>query len=454
VIEATRLSGPAPLAVQFDASRTTTTDGSLPFHQIRYEFNFGNERDENWAHSGLPKNIQRGGPIGSHVFDQPGTYTVRVRATAANGAYSDATVQVTVQDPNTFYAGTATVCVSGLGNFAGCPAGALQQGTLPSPLTGKRVLLRRGETFPSVSLRNTDNNFQIGAFGIGAKPTIGGLRSSVVAGATQWASNFTVMDLNIGSGAVSFGATVVRALLYRNDIRTPGSTEAMVDVGTAVGYYHDHGTAALRAAIPWPREVFIVENDIQGVVSPSGGPILVVMGSFYQSALLGNNMDRATQHTFRAWSASKTQISHNRIGGNHYTNTFPGIRGAVKIHSGGVQPFTQLVSSSRQPATSQVIMSNNVIGSTTYPGSFLSGFSPQNADTGTVEGLEDCIAENNVYIRGAYSSKELDIRGRRITARGNTLLGGGTPSISRSGHTYDSRLSSWDGPYFLQSGAN
>jgi hypothetical protein len=144
------------------------------------------------------------------------------------------------------------------------------------------------------------------------------------------------------------------------------------------------------------------------------------------------------------------QVSHNEIGGNHYSATLPGIRGAVKIHSGGTQPFTALIAGSTRPATSQVVMSNNVIGSTTYQGSFLSGFGPQNADPGTVEGLEDCIAENNEYVRGAYTTSELNVRGRRMSARGNTVRGGGTPNIGRIGANFDPGMTSWDGPYFLQ----
>ena len=94
-------------------------------------------------------------------------------------------------------------------------------------------------------------------------------------------------------------------------------------------------------------------------------------------------------------------------------------------------------------------MANNTIGSTTYPGSFLSGFSPQNSDAGTVEGLEDCIAENNKYVRGPYSVSELQLRGRRLTARGNMLQGGGTPNIVRAGNRYDPGLDAWDGPYYI-----
>ena len=359
-------------------------------------------------------------------------------------------MQVTVEDPNTVYAGTATVCVSGQGNFTGCPTGAVQQSSIPSPLTDKRVLLRRGETFPSISLRNTDHNFQIGAFGTGAKPIVGGIGSGMVGGVAEWAHDFTVMDLNIGAGGVNFDATVTRALVYRNDIRTPGSSESMLNIGTAAGYYFEHGNATVQANMPWPSEVFIVENDIRGVVSSVPRPNLVVMGTFYKSALLGNIIDRAHEHSLRVWAASKFQISHNEIGGNHYAPNPPGIRGAVKIHSGGEQTFTRLIAGSRTPATSQLVMSNNVIGSETYPGSFVSGFGPQNADMGTVEGIEYSIAENNVYVRGPWTSSELQVKGRYITARGNTVRGGATPNISRAGYNYDPGMAVWDGPYFLQ----
>ena len=80
----------------------------------------------------------------------------------------------------------------------------------------------------------------------------------------------------------------------------------------------------------------------------------------------------------------------------------------------------------------------------------MSGFGPQNADMGTVEGIEYSIAENNVYVRGPWTSSELQVKGRYITARGNTVRGGATPNISRAGYNYDPGMAVWDGPYFLQ----
>lgn len=60
-LAASRVTGTAPLAVHFDASDTTTTiAGVQPFHDIRYEFNFGDDRGQNWTISGLSKNTQTG----------------------------------------------------------------------------------------------------------------------------------------------------------------------------------------------------------------------------------------------------------------------------------------------------------------------------------------------------------------------------------------------------------
>jgi hypothetical protein len=80
----------------------------------------------------------------------------------------------------------------------------------------------------------------------------------------------------------------------------------------------------------------------------------------------------------------------------------------------------------------------------------LSGFGPQNADPGTVEGLEDCVAENNIFVRGPHTSSEMQMRGRRMTARGNTVQGGGLVRISPIEARFDPGMDAWHGPYSLQ----
>lgn len=140
---------------------------------------------------------------------------------------------------------------------------------------------------------------------------------------------------------------------------------------------------------------------------------------------MGNTIDRANQHSLRMWHANSTIISHNAIGGSSYDN----IRHAIKIHSAGVQNISESISATPTPSSTGVVISYNQIGATTNPGSWTCGFGPQNADPGTVEGLQDFILEYNTFIRGPNTSQEAVWRGRRMTQRGNTLQGGGTASI-------------------------
>jgi hypothetical protein len=416
--------------VQFDAT------GMGAFNGV-YSFNFGDERGQSWAISGLSKNTQTGGPIAAHVYDLPGTYTVTV---------GGSTLTVTVQNPDTVFAGTNTICVSTSATYTGCPTGAATQTTLPSAYAGKRVLLRRGESFGTIAPRNIDAGFQVGAYGTGAKPIVGGVRAQVGTSTAPWVNDWTVMDLNIGSGAVYVEPTTSRFLLYRNDITTPGSTTGMVDMGSTAVYYYDNGVAAVRSALHWPKEVFIVENYIRGVVQDNARPNIVIMGMYRKSVIMGNDADRADEHTMRLFLAADMFIGHNFFGGTHFSGGGVGIRHATKIHSSGLDPITELLSGTRSPASARVVFANNVVGTASFPGSWMVTLQPMN-DT-SVQGVEDFIAENNRFYRGPNSSADLTMGGRRMTARGNTLaVGGGNANVSTNFQN-DAMPTSWKGPYY------
>jgi hypothetical protein len=420
-----RTAGPAPLAVLFDVAGDFATV---------HTFDFGDPAAGVWPISGLPKNTHSGAGVTAHVYTRPGTYTATVAGQR---------IEINVVDPAVAYPGAATVCVSPARSFTGCPTGAAQVTTLPASYSGKRVLLARGQAFGAVNPQNADTGFQVGAFGDGAKPIVSSVSTGTPGGGAVVTSDWTVMDLQIGN--VNIDASTARFLLIGNDIRG-GREVAMVNIGTAAGYYQSHGHAALA----WPREVFLVENTIEGVVTSSAAPGLVVMGHFLKSAILGNSMDRAQEHTLRVWTASKLVVAHNRIGGTHYAPSPPGIRQAIKIHSGGVQPFADLVSASPAPATDRIAIASNVIGSTTFPGSWLMGLGPQNADAGTVEGMQDIVLDANTFVRGPWTSAEAQLKGRRITSRKNRVSTGAKPVIVRNGSNFDPGMAAWDGPYFLQ----
>jgi hypothetical protein len=421
-LNATRLSGPAPLAVLFDATATSMEGVALPFHMLTYRFSFGDERGQSWAISGQPKNSQTGGPLAAHVFDLPGSYTVRLRVEAPGGAVSETSIAITVQDPQLVYAGSKTVCVSGARDYRGCPDGASRQSSLPGGYEGRRVLLRRGESFDAIRVANSDRNAQIGAYGEGAKPSVQAVVLEGDGSVAKWPDDVTVMDLAVRNGAVKLEVTGSRILLYRNDVTLPSRSEAQVDIGTVVTFQAQNGRLGMDR-FHWPREIFLVENDIRGDVD-GGMPNVTVMGWFMRSALLGNTINRATEHSLRIWAAHKTVIAHNAIGGEHYAPTSPGIRAAIKIHSSGTLPYADSLGAGMRIATSQVIVANNRLGSPAFPGSWTVGIGPQNADLGTVEATVDYIHENNVHLRGPHTSQDLHIAALRVTTRGNTAVGG------------------------------
>jgi len=448
-LQATRLSGPAPLAVLFDAAQSTAVGVSIPFHQLHYSFNFGDDRGLTWAISGKPKNTQSGAPLASHVFDLPGTYTVSVRVTdPATNKFGRASVTITVTDPNTVYSGTNTICVSGSSNFTGCPSGALQQTALPAVYANKRVLLRSGETFATVTLNGTDDNVLVATFGTGSKPRVERVFLGGGNTVAAWPDEVTIMDLDIRNG-FSVLVTGSRLLLYRCDMTDPNTEK--IDIGTALGYYVDNGTLA-ASQYYWPREVFLVENNALGDTNNDNLPLLVVMGFFNKAAILGNTFNRATQHTLRAWSGYKAVLAHNSIGGEHYASPAPGIRAAIKFHSGGVNPYDDnLGVSGREIASRYLVSADNRYGSVDYPGSWTVGFAPQNTDIGTIEGIEDLIMERDHFLRGPYTSQDIHNVVRRATVRDQTVEGG-VPllmhQLSTSDWSGDPGMLPWIGPYF------
>ena len=440
-MQATRLSGPAPLAVLFDASGTTVSTGNA-FHQLSYEFNFNDDRGLSWAVSGQPKNIQSGGPIAAHVFDLPGTYTVRVRAQSATG-YSDSTVTVTVQNPDSVYAGTSTVCVSTTSNFSGCPSGAATQTTLPSNYAGKRVLLRRGESFGAVAIRYHEDNVMVSTFGSGAKPRVQSVEigGGPIPVAGVFPDEITVMDLDIANG-IGHTASGSRYLLYRNDLIQPGGYNA-ITLGGALQYaVENSGLPASSFYIP--REMFVVENRLVGATTVTGTPFLSFQATASRLALLGNDMGKAEQHTVRLFAAHKSVIAHNALRGQ----SSDGIRQSLKMHSGGLLPYADSMGATMGAwATSQVVIANNLFGDPNDNNAWTAAAGPQNGTS--AEGIEDVIVENNRYYRGPNTNTEMVLVGRRMTTRGNARTDGGALNINNASNITFNLPAAWQGPYWI-----
>ncbi len=449
-LSATRLSGPAPLAVLFDATSTTATGIALPFHRLRYEFNFGDDRGLTWAYSSLAKNTQIGGPLASHVFDNPGTYTVRLRARdPVSNDTSDATVTITVQDPASVYSSANTTCVSTSASYTGCPAGAVRQTSLPTSYANKRVLLRRGESFGPINIGRADDGARLEPFGTGIKPTVERVFINASPLNTGFADNITIMDLNVLNG-IGHSDSGSRYLIYRNDLINPGGNNS-IEIGGALGYMYEQ-----NRSLPFynPYEIFVIENRVIGQVNRNQNPFMNMTGMGSRFVVMGNEMMRAEEHTMRFFALHKSIVAHNAIRGYSWGGGADGsgasIRGCMKIHSGGLSPYSDAYSVTEgRWATSQLIVANNLFGDANNNGQFIAGVGSQNRDVGTTEGNEDVIIENNRFTRGPHGVAEMENTARRLTTRGNVRTDGGPIALSIAPQA-PSLPDEWYGPFFQE----
>jgi hypothetical protein len=97
-------------------------------------------------------------------------------------------------------------------------------------------------------------------------------------------------------------------------------------------------------------------------------------------------------------------------------------------------------------ASSQIVVASNLFGNAADNNDWTIGLSPQNDQS--AEGIEDAIVGNNRFVRGIKTSTDVIFGGRRLTTRGNTVVGGGA-LLQGVGH--DSALpAAWKCPYYNQ----
>jgi len=203
-----RTSGAAPLYVHFDATGTAAASTTRPFHDLLYQWNFGDPGSGSWSTTDRSKNTGSGAVAG-HVFESPGVYMVTLMVRDGAGATQE-TVQITVEDPDEFFSSAQnssheTVVVSNTqgvvsGDWSGEPPGARRyraiswSDAMSQRGPGHRILLRGGETWnaPSTTVL-ADDDAQIGMFGGGPRPVI---RSSSHFVEIRGDRN-TVMDLEV-----------------------------------------------------------------------------------------------------------------------------------------------------------------------------------------------------------------------------------------------------------------
>jgi hypothetical protein len=310
----------APLAVFFDATATTHTDPNInTFHDLLYGWHFGDPNQGTWTNGSLQEDKNYAwGPVSAHVFPDPGDYTVTLTVTDPNGITSQATRDIEVDDPNTYFSGTNTICYrsTATGNFDGCPSGATQttQSSYTTILAAhydqqKRALLRRGDTFTGGSTNTLKSGpATLAAFGSGDKPKVTADRAFYVAETRDWRVIDIVYDASGGSAWELIGDhpsiqspsfAVEHLLLYRMEVtNTPHN-------GIIVGNY---STLNGNNWPDLPIYVFFVESKFTNI---NGN---IFYGALRRIGWLGNEFGSVPTHLTRLQHLEKGVVSYNLYG--------------------------------------------------------------------------------------------------------------------------------------------
>ena len=335
-----RLSGVAPLSVFFDATGTTATATTQPFHDLEYRWDFGDKTGavlnlsppqtgtSTWNMGSKPGVSSRNaatGPVSAHVYETPGTYYVTLGITDGSNTALNSCTQIIVQDPDVVFAGTNTICVAAtttpVAGNDGCPSGAsvATQASFPAAIssyatTGKRVLFKHDDTFTGSTPANiaVTGPGMIGMYGSGAKPKIlasSGTALVLGAPAVTVMQDWRIMDLEIDGQSnasvtgVSENGNADQITMLRLNVHDIGS--GIMLNGAVLTYYsssydiHDFDQDT------------IMDCAVERAVGGAGNYIMYLYGD--RLAVLGNNANDSTkaEHVTRIMHSAKAVISNN-----------------------------------------------------------------------------------------------------------------------------------------------
>lgn len=420
VLNANRTVGVAPLAVSFDTVGTTSTGSSLPFHEIKYIWDFGDPAGGAvWRYGTRANSASKAsrnaayGSVAAHVFESPGNYLVKV--TGFDGDISvEKQILITVTDPNSFF-NAKTICISSAvmptAGGDGCPVGAAVQvvtnwatiGALSS--TYKRILLKRGDAWSASSRANISSGpGVIGAFGSASdKPKIN-ITSNTNGLYFSGVSDWRVMDLEIFSSESSSGVS-------DNNERIPLRSFNSKNITVIRCNFHD----AYLTLMPELSDDFSVIDSEMSSTFPNYGNMVAFFYKGARVAILGNKFSTSyTTHTLRISGTNNAIISNNHMDNPGATRDALTIRGWE-----GPTPYTQYV-----------IVSDNVIDGGAAAGYLLYIGVVNNA---TNEELRDVVVERNFIKSTSNATPNVFKVAQNLTFRNNVTISYSEMSLAING---------------------
>lgn len=336
-VAASRTSCTAPCYIHFDATGTTDADTTKPFHDLLYQWSFGDTSAGNWgngANTSLPKNGAFG-PVAAHLYETAGTFTVTLQVGDGTNTVKNSSITITVASANTTFSAT-TVCIAAstlpVAGSGGCPSGAAvatnsdfaAECATQLAAGKKRLLWKRGDTFTYSTFCGINTASSVGLMGVygtGAKPTLvcSGTAdyvfrvstSSIHSGLDDW----RFMDFNaVGcagfyTGFIHAEGTASQLTILRNDLSGFGMG---VDLADTV--LDNHNRTGNGTHVVWDQ-IGVFDNTWVLPYNTNSYPVF--MGA-ERSAIMGNNFNNAngaTQgaHVIRAGYFAKNVVSNNTL---------------------------------------------------------------------------------------------------------------------------------------------
>lgn len=398
VLNPSRSSGPAPLAVLFDASSTTDAGTTEPFHDLEYSWDFDDPSAGTWDY-GTGQNNEKNeakGAVAAHVFEDPGSYDVEL--VVYNGSeYATTTTTITVTNPDTVFSGASTVCLSTSGTFTGCPSGATQVATssFDSAInahlsSNKRLLFRGGETFTQTAVINTgaSTDVVIGSYGTGKAIVSKADDIQLFTVSTSTTSRWKFVDLDIQANTTDAAAVFGMAastnaydfLILRVDV---SQTQMIGQAGSI---------SPPVTAGSW-NNLFIQDSTQADHYAGNA-----YFGALISGALLGNEWGPVgggtAEHIVRLQGARRSVVAHNTFYSAAATKSLLTIRGQTHQTGATEDPDND---------TYYVVVSDNLFDNTIEP---LAVWIVQFAPSGSTQCQwgRDIIFERNKVIYGPGSN--------------------------------------------------
>ena len=427
-------SGVAPLAVFFDATASTSTETTRPFHDVTYWWDFGDTSAGTWS-NGTGANTSRNsayGPVTSHLFETAGDHTVTLWG-YDGVTLTSTTKTITVTAADTEWATTKTVCYSTSSDFTGAPSGSTQVnvtathvGDLAAAIaanigTGnKRHLLHAAQTFTISSsiVINKGGPSMVGRFGTGADPIISSSLTSAAAfqlsssatatGVSDWRFEDLTIDCNNQNLGTAFEGKGSFTKMTLNRVYMTRCFYGLLLSGSTI----DSLNSGSRTHAMWDQ-VYVVDSTIYDLYTSASGPN-ATFGSGSRVVIMGCNIDNNLngEHGIRFQYCNRAVFNNNTIQGIATGKVNVTIRG---YNFAGGNTLDAGVYSEKV-----VISDNKLIGGNSTG---IMGIAPQN--DGSDERGRNYIVERNWFNGATATQYFITVAQTDVTIRNNVAYAPG-----------------------------